>query len=238
MVGEALAAGAAITDVFVRAGDESVRYLAATAADRGATVLEVDDRVLKAIAETVTPQGVVARVEVPTVELDDLLREATLVLVLDQVRDPGNAGTLIRSAAAAGADAVVFTAGSVDPYAPKTVRATAGAIFRVGIVHGESMTDAAVWLRSHGIGIIAAGARAPRSCYELDMTTPIALVIGNEAWGLDAAVSGLSDGSVAVPMSADAESLNAAVAGSILLFEARRQRAAKATGPANPSRLS
>lgn len=150
------------------------------------------------------------------------------MIVLAGVRDPGNAGTVLRSALAAGADAAVFGTGSVDPYHPKTVRAGAGALFRLPLVRGIETGSALGTLKAAGFQLVGADASAEGSYTELDMTGRVALVIGNEAWGLPPEVSASIDRFVSIPMPGPAESLNVGIAGALLLFEAVRQR-----GPGN-----
>jgi RNA methyltransferase, TrmH family len=145
------------------------------------------------------------------------------VVVLDHVRDPGNAGTLVRSAAAAGADCVVFGEGSVDPFGPKTVRASAGTVFSIKIARGTATVDAVEGLREKGFQTVAADARAPTPVFETDMTGPTAIVLGNEAWGFGEAGI-VVDRSASIPLAGGVESLNVGTAGSIFLFEAVRQR--------------
>lgn len=177
---------------------------------------------MKALTDSASPQGVAAIVETPNTSLDRLADDASLVLVLAEVRDPGNAGTLIRSALGAGADAVIFTVGSVDPFGPKTVRSAAGALFSIPVLQGE-LKEVVAALRTRGFTVwgTQTGAEAAHSA---DLTKKVALVLGNEAWGLPAEATGLLDSALGIPMPGPAESLNVAVAGSILLFEAARQR--------------
>jgi TrmH family RNA methyltransferase len=184
----------------------------------------VDRAVGRALSQTVTAPGVVAVVRAPGVALSDIPSGADLVLVLAEVRDPGNAGTLIRSAAAAGADAVIFSTRAVDPLSDKTVRSAAGAVFRVPLVRDIELDVGIKALRGRGFAVVgtdARGSATPESC---DMTRPIVLLLGNEAHGIPGPIEGLIDEVVGIPMPGAAESLNVGVAGSILLFEAVRQR--------------
>jgi TrmH family RNA methyltransferase len=146
--------------------------------------------------------------------------------VLAEVRDPGNAGTLVRAAVAAGAEAVVFGAGSVDPLGPKTVRAAAGSLFSVTVIRNVDIRQALAQLRASGFTVVGADARATTSPEQVDLTARVALVLGNEAWGLPAEMVDLLDLTVGIPMPGPVESLNVGIAGSILLFEAVRQRRA------------
>lgn len=177
---------------------------------------------LRALAHTTTPQGVVAVASTPSFRVADLGSDADLVLVLAQVRDPGNAGTLVRSAAAAGADCVVFSEGSVDPFGPKTVRASAGAVLRVPVDRSQPLAGSLAILKKKGFDILAAEGRSETSVYDVDLTGPTAIILGNEAWGLEPDLA--FDIAASVPMEEAIESLNVATAGSLFLFEAVRQR--------------
>ena len=187
-------------------------------------VIHVGGDVLATLADTSTPQGVVAVVQIRSLDLASLTADADLVVVLADVRDPGNAGTILRSALAAGADAAVFGTGSVDPYHPKTVRAGAGALFRLPVVRGMETPAAIEALKAGGFSAIGADASGDTSYTDVEMTGRVAIVLGNEAWGLPAETSALLDRSVAIPMPGPAESLNVGIAGALLLFEAVRQR--------------
>jgi TrmH family RNA methyltransferase len=155
------------------------------------------------------------------VSLDALARDGVVVVAVD-VRDPGNAGTLVRSAAAAGARGVVLCEGSVDLYNPKTVRATAGAMFRVPVVTSVDVNEALRALGAEGRRRLAAVARAGDDYTTVDLTAPVALVVGNEAHGLPVDLAEI-DGSVSIPMPGATESLNVGVATAVLCFEAARQ---------------
>jgi TrmH family RNA methyltransferase len=226
-ISEALRADADVRELFVTSEAPRRAELTELALSKGASVIVVSDPVLKAMSDSVTPQGVVAVAGIPATGLADLPEGATLVLVLAGVRDPGNAGTLVRSAVAAGADAVVFADGSVDPYGPKTVRAAAGGVFLVPVVVAASLADCVARLRELGLTILGASAGADTAADEVDLTAPVALVLGNESWGIPQDSAALLDGEVGIPMPGPAESLNVGIAGSILLFEAVRRRRLK-----------
>jgi RNA methyltransferase, TrmH family len=216
-VTEALERGE-VQDLFVDADTSTAsRWLA-----RGA--LAVSGRVIDALSDTSTPQGVVAVASMRTVPIAEV--SGDLILVLSNVRDPGNAGTLVRSAVASGASAVVFCSGSVDPFNPKTVRATAGLLFHVDLVAAVGFEEAVDELRRKGFLILGADAGSSKAPDELDLSDPVALVLGNESWGIDEVSTRLLDDVVGIPMPGPAESLNVGIAGSILLFEAVRQRRA------------
>lgn len=212
-VNAALDAGLELVDLF---GTDAVQL------PEGSGGLVVSEPVMEAISDAQTPQGVVGIFRTPAEDPSRAVGD--LVLVLDQMRDPGNMGTLIRSAHAAGASSVLLTPGCVDPYGPKVVRASAGALFAIEIRRNIQMEDIATLVRGAGGSLIGAAASAGADLYDSDLTKPVALVVGNEAWGFSEGTAELLDETVAIPMPGPMESLNAAVAGSLLLFEAVRQR--------------
>ena len=203
-------------DLFV---DESAPFAAEFLEHSG---LAVTGPVIAALTDTSTPQGVVAVAEARTIEAEAI--DGDLVVLLADVRDPGNAGTLLRSAVAAGSSGVVFAKGSVDPFNPKSVRATAGLLFRVPLVHEVALEDALGVLKARGFFVVGAAAGAAVAPEDVDLTQAVALVLGNESWGIEAGARSLLDEVVGIPMPGPAESLNVGIAGSILLFEAVRQR--------------
>lgn len=230
-VTEALASGAGLTELYLTA-EGSGRYpeLADRARGKGADVHLVSGQVMASLAQTVTPQGVLgvcAFVDVPMATLT--AAGPRLVVALAQVRDPGNAGTVLRTADAAGADGVVFSRASVDPYNGKCVRASAGSLFHLPVVTGGSADAAVTALRAAGLRILAADGRGGRSLDELadegELARPTAWLLGNEAWGLPADLLALADETVAVPIYGRAESLNLAAAAAVCLYgSARAQR--------------
>ena len=221
-VAEALSIGLPVRELFAVADAQA--ELVAAAGNAGIATHAVSDRVLAALADSVTPQGVVAVAEMPEVTLQELAADTDLLLLLDEVRDPGNAGTLVRSALAAGAAGVIFGRGSVDPFGPKTVRSSAGAILNTKILRQAPLADVCEYLGEQGFLIVGSGADAPLDADRADLSGRVALLVGNEARGLAGAALDLVDVSVRIPMPGPAESLNVGVAGSILLFECVRQR--------------
>jgi TrmH family RNA methyltransferase len=195
-----------------------------TLAERsGARVHTLAPGVLERVADTVTPQPVMAIVSYVDVPLDRL-RDATFLVVCVDVRDPGNAGTVLRSAEAAGADGVVCCGGSVDVYNPKTVRASAGTLFHVPVVAGGDAVEVLEQIGNWGIRRLGAAARTGCDYVALDFTQPSAFVLGNEANGLPPTVEPLLDEHVQIPMAGQAESLNVGMTAAVLCFEAARQR--------------
>lgn len=189
--------------------------------------------VLERVADTVTPQAVLAVVRVPTVRLEDL-DDVSLVVVLAEVRDPGNAGAVVRVAEGAGASAVVFARGSADAFSPKVVRASAGAVFQVPVVTGRDTGEVLDVLAQRGVRRLGTAASGGEPYDRVDWTSPTALVLGNEAWGVPDDVRDHLDGWTTIPMAGHAKSLNVATAASVLLFEAARQR--RDRGPSGPAR--
>jgi TrmH family RNA methyltransferase len=202
----------------------------------GCPVRAVSPALLAQVTDTVTPQGVVAVVPLPDGGWGGASPgpdRAPLVLVLDAVGDPGNAGTLLRSAVGAGATAVLATKGTVDLYAPKVVRAGAGAHFLMDV--GVNLAREEILGRlPAGCQVLLADQEAETPHWAVDWTRPTAVVLSSEAHGVDAATAALAGQRVAVPTQG-VESLNVAVAGSVLLFEAVRQRAVARSRGARPA---
>ncbi len=222
----ALDAGAPVEAVFVddqaHCGPEVAAVLD-TARRQGARVFDLAPGVLERVADTVTPQPVLAVVAMPDATLDEL-EGSTFVVVCVDVRDPGNAGAVIRVAHAAGADAVVCSEGTVDPFNPKTVRASAGSVLHIPIVvagDGEMVLDA---LKGHGLRCLAAVSRGGTAYTDVDVSSPFALVLGNEASGLPPQLADRLDARVSIPMGGGAESLNVSTAAAVLCFDAARRR--------------
>jgi TrmH family RNA methyltransferase len=222
----ALEAGAPVEAVFVddraRSNAEVLTLLDA-ALEQGARIFDLAPGVLERVADTVTPQPVLAVVGMPDATLDELAG-ATFVVVCVDVRDPGNAGAVIRVAHAAGADAVVCTEGTVDPFNPKTVRASAGSVLHIPIVvdgDAETVLDA---LKGHGLRCLAAVSRGGTLYSDVDVASPFALVLGNEASGLPSHLAQRLDATVTIPMGGGAESLNVSTAAAVLCFDAARRR--------------
>lgn len=213
--------------------DEVLRDLVADASTHGVRVFSLATGVLERVADTTTPQPIMAAVRLPIHELSQVPADG-LVLILHDVRDPGNAGTLIRSGDAAGASGVIFTGTSVDPFNPKTLRSTAGSIFHVPVAVA-SFEGAVTSFRSRGANVFATVVRDGINLREADLTKPTAIVIGNEASGLDEEAIALCDGTLTIEMAGATESLNAGVAGSLIAFEALWQRQDTKRPPTTPS---
>jgi len=184
----------------------------------------VDDAAVADIADAVTPQGIVARCRSVLRTVDALPQDARLVAVGVDVRDPGNAGSIIRAADAAGADAVVFSGDSVDPLNPKAVRATVGSLFHLPVIVERDFAAVAAALRDRGASLLAADGAGEVDLFEADLSGPTAWLFGNEAHGLGVWAE-LADARVAIPIYGRAESLNLATAAAVCLYaSARAQR--------------
>jgi len=191
----------------------------------GAQVFVIPPRLLARLSETAMPQGIVAVVDAPRRSLADLKLSSTpLLLLCDAVREPGNLGVLVRVADGAGADAVIVLPGSCEVTNPKALRATMGSVFTLPVVEVEDGLVALNWLRRRGIQIVVATPEAERSCFEVDFRGPVALTVGNEAHGVSPEIKATADLLVHIPMLGGAESLNVSSAGTVLLYEAVRQR--------------
>ena len=184
------------------------------------------DALFATLAATESSQGVMALVEPPQWQLPQLLAATPLVIVLDALQDPGNAGAIVRAAEAFGATGVLFLKGTASPHNPKTLRASAGSLFRVPYLQGMDAAEAIAALRASNIALFAAmPTAAPNSLAAATLAGPCALIIGNEAHGVSAQFRHTAS-PVSIP-TVGVESLNAAVAAGILLYEARRQRMAR-----------
>jgi RNA methyltransferase, TrmH family len=178
------------------------------------------DNVFKTIAGTETPQGIIA---VVNMRKEDISKEDGFFVLVDRIQDPGNMGTIIRTAHAGGALGVIYTKGTVDVFNEKTLRSTMGSIFYIPVVE-DSTLKYVESLRSRGFKLLVSSLNAEKNFFEVNLKDNIIICIGNEGNGVDNEVEKLSDLSVKIPMPGGAESLNAAVAGSVMIYEAVRQR--------------
>ncbi|MFB9838854.1 TrmH family RNA methyltransferase [Actinoallomurus acaciae] len=234
-VREALALNGVLAELFATAEAENRHQdLVAQAEKAGVPIFRVGGEVMAELAQTVTPQGLLAVCEFVDVALEKALSPAPrLVTVLAHVRDPGNAGTVLRTADAAGSDSVIFTDASVDPYNGKCVRASAGSLFHLPVVTGPRFDALIPALKDTGLTVVAAdgaGESSLDTALEAGMLDgPTAWVFGNEAWGLPEEILNAVDEVVRVPIYGGAESLNLATAAAVCLYtSARAQRASQA----------
>lgn len=222
-VQDALDAGALIEAVFAAPGADAATLAAAETA--GIPVHLLAAGVLERVADTVTPQPLAAVVGFVDQPLN-ALRDASFIVVCVDVRDPGNVGTLLRTAEASGAQGVIFTNGSVDVYNPKAVRASAGSVFHVPIVVGGEAVSVVNQLDDWGLQTVGACAHGGVDPSGVNFTSPVALLVGNEAHGLPSDVEAALKARVTIPLAGRAESLNVAMATAVLAFEIARQRRA------------
>jgi TrmH family RNA methyltransferase len=221
---------------------------AASESDAGiprSRVMRTTDKLFASVAGTETPQGVAALFLQPAWEVDDVMRgraaadgalrgDAALVVVMAALQDPGNVGTIVRSAEAFGATGVVTTRGSADPWSPKALRASAGSGLRFPVLRGMAIPVLLAQLRVAGVKIVAASSHSPAARGTAtdavaDLRSPVAIFIGNEGAGLTREIENVADARISIPMRDGVESLNAGVAASVVLYQAAQQRKGFAT---------
>lgn len=194
-------------------------------------VFATADSVLASLSDTQHPQGIITIAERPSFSFDDLWARigsnAPLLVAFDRVQDPGNFGTLVRTAEAAGSHGIIALAGCADAYSPKTLRSAMGSAFRLPIIADVSAEVLLAACAEHGVQVIAAAGAAVITHLEYDWNHPTLLLLGNEGRGVSEALLARCDAQVRIPLHAPVESLNVAAAGAVLLFEAARQRVQK-----------
>lgn len=200
----------------------------AAAAAEGVELYEVTEPVMKKIVDTETPQALTAVVARQSAALEELATAGgiVIVLVLDRIGDPGNLGTMIRTADAAGISGIVLLAGCTDIFAPKAVRSTMGSLLHIPVAEGICEADFISWARKNGYEITVTCLENADSLYQTDLQGPVAVVVGSEAEGVSDGLLEAAVKKVFIPMEGQAESLNAAVAAGIVMFECLRQRLA------------
>lgn len=185
----------------------------------------VSSEVFQKISDTCSPQGILCVVEASHYTFSDLLkRENPLLLILEDIQDPGNVGTMVRTGEGAGIDGVIFTGGTADLYNPKAVRATMGSVYRVPFVYVQEAGDVIRKLQENGIRVYAAHLNGEKEYDDCDYQKGSAFLIGNEGNGLREETAKLADLYMKIPMAGKVESLNAGAAAAILMYEAARQR--------------
>jgi TrmH family RNA methyltransferase len=210
-----------IRDLYLEAGTEDWKSGVLDAAHAaGTSIHEVSHEVLVAMSDTLAPQGVLAVCRPLDVQLDAVLGQPLrFVVILTNVRDPGNAGTVIRGADAAGADAVLLSDSSVDLYNPKVVRSTVGSLFHLPIVTSVPVAALLGRVRTAGLSLLAADGAGETLLGDVDLSKAHAWVMGNEAWGLEPEVKAACDTVVRVPIYGKAESLNLAMAATLCMYQ-------------------
>jgi len=236
LVEEALRSGVEVETILASpAGAKHLERLG-LAAGTAPRVLRTTDRLFDAIAATEAPQGIAALVRLPEYSFEDVVRGVALVVVLVGVQDPGNVGTIVRAAEAFGATGLVSAAGTASPYGPKAMRASAGSVFRLPILLRAQPPVLLAQLRLVGAALVATTSglstegSPPLDPHAVDLRGPVALLVGGEAHGLPDPVLRSADAAIRIPLARPVESLNAAVAASVVLYEAARQRSAQAAG--------
>lgn len=207
-----------VTEKYLKENAESLQGVS--------NVETVTDEVLKAMSDTQTPQGVLALVKQYKYQLNDILKspKTAHLIILETIQDPGNLGTILRAGEGAGVTGVIMDAHTVDIYSSKVIRSTMGAVFRVPFVRTEDLLGTLKELKKAGVHLVAAHLQGSHD-YDLeDYTVPTGFLIGNEAAGLSREIADMADVRVKIPMEGNVESLNAAVASSILMYEAARQK--------------
>jgi TrmH family RNA methyltransferase len=238
LIEEAARSGIEIERVFLRGADadgemeralEAIRGFARPRADgpqgsdsppRGIDIIALSENIFDGIADAATPKSVIAVARKPSYAT---AARGDALLVLDRLQDPGNVGALIRTAGAIGFDGVLCVKGTADPFSPKAVRASAGALFRLPVYEVGDPDEALGTLRPEGYRVALLDAGGASLCWEADMTGRMAFVVGNEGGGADPRFAKAADVTIRVPMTKNAESLNAAVAAGIVMYERRRQ---------------
>lgn len=201
------------------------RELVARVSPAGTRCEIVRDEVLRSVSDVETSPGIIALASRPKWSVADVLgAPLPLVLIVEGIRDPGNMGTILRSAEAFGATGLVVLKGTTDPFAPKVIRASMGSAVRLPLIEKIALADAVMLVRQAGLTLLATSARASRLLTEENLARPLALLIGNEATGLSEAALQAADSAVRIPLVGPVESLNAASAATIFLYEATRQR--------------
>ena len=221
-VGEALQSDFIVPLVFVgeNALDRWQSFSMQDKVQKNTKVYSVTDQILKIISSTDTPQGIVAVVNNKSIEVENKQGFYTLV---DKVQDPGNMGTIIRTAHAAGALGVIITKGTVDIYNEKTLRSTMGSIFHIPIIHDINL-ESVKTLKSNGFRLVVSSLDTDKNFYDIDLNDKVIIAVGNEGSGISGELMDIADVKIKIPMPGGAESLNVSVAASIMMFEAVRQK--------------
>lgn len=223
-VEEAIGSNTVIQLFYTAIEDERTRVVLETAAEKGLELYCVSENVMKKISDTDSPQGIVAVCKMQNMKLENLFAKGEMLLVLDRVGDPGNVGTMLRTADAAGIGGIVLLKGCVDIYAPKTVRSTMGSLFHIPVFAGA---DEALFIKAAkraGYELLVTTLEGADNLYKADLRGRIAFVMGNEANGVTSTLLQEADKRVYIPMQGRAESLNVAIAAGIVMFEALRRK--------------
>ena len=221
---EAVAYKAVETLFYVPTDDDRTMRLLEDAAMQNIKLVCVNENVMKKIADTETPQGIIAVCKMRQPKLENLLASGKMLLVLDRVGDPGNIGTMLRTADAAGIGGLVLLKGCADIYAPKTVRSSMGSLFHIPVLSGVSEQEFVSAAKKAGYDLLVTCLDGADNLYKADLSGRIAFVMGNEAGGVSETLLVKADKRVYIPMAGRAESLNVAMAAGIVMFEALRRK--------------
>jgi len=221
LVAEALRSGLTLTTVYLREGSE--RLLDSLIVTDKTEILILTEDVFHSAVSTETPQGIAALAIPPEFDADDLFTGVPLVVVAAELRDPGNLGTLLRSSEAFGATGMILLPGTVSPWNPKALRASSGSAFRMPVISLDKAAAIAL-LRKRGLQLLSSTVDGGEPALSVDFDRPTALFIGNEGAGLSPDLIAAADFRITIPCPGPVESLNAAIAASVLLYEASRQR--------------
>lgn len=228
LVEEAFCEGTDVMKVLISksfASNEKSRRLLNVIEQRKYEAFMVEDRLFEELSETETPQGIMAVVRMKEYSMDSIITpEGDFYVILESIQDPGNLGTIVRTADAAGATAVILSKGCVDIYNPKVLRSTMGSVFHVPAVYSDDLKAAIINLKAAGVNILASHLKGTANYFNVDLKRKVAIIIGNEANGISEEIALLSDMLVRIPMPGRAESLNASTAASILIYDVVRQR--------------
>ncbi len=203
--------------------EEAEQYLDEFRKTRDVEWIKIDHNLMKYICDTQTPQGIVAVDRIPQWNLHETIRKSGLVLFLDRIADPGNMGTILRIAWAFGVQGVMLSSGCVDPFSPKVVRASMGAVFHVPVFYDISAEEL-VSYQAEGYRILASSLNTDLSINEVDFTGSVIIIVGSEARGVSAKILSVCDQSFKIPIITPVDSLNAGVACGIIVYEAGKQR--------------
>ena len=221
---EAVAYKAVESLFYVATDDDRTMRLLEDAAMQNIKLVCVNENVMKKIADTETPQGIIAVCKMRQPKLENLLASGKMLLVLDRVGDPGNIGTMLRTADAAGIGGLVLLKGCADIYAPKTVRSSMGSLFHIPVLSGVSEQEFVSAAKKAGYDLLVTCLDGADNLYKADLSGRIAFVMGNEAGGVSETLLEKADKRVYIPMAGRAESLNVAMAAGIVMFESLRRK--------------
>lgn len=222
------------TKMFLEAPREWIReiYVTESFAKENADILAghsfemVSEQVMKHMADTKTPQGILCVMKMPDYQLPDIIGDTknTMLLVLEGIQDPGNLGTMFRTAEGAGATGILMDNNTVDIFNPKTIRSTMGSVYRMPFLYTDTLKETLLQLQKQGVHFYAAHLKGKKHYDEADYCQPTGFLIGNEGNGLSDETAELADTYIRIPMEGKLESLNAAMAAGILMYEGSRQR--------------